>query len=47
MTGKWLEIARKMAQAARAGVAIEKKRLNELLAEQQRRQVSSSSHSSQ
>jgi uncharacterized membrane protein len=44
--GKWLEIAQKMAQAARAGLAIERKRLNEILAEQQRKQVSSSSQSS-
>ena len=44
--GKWLEIAQKMAQAARAGLAIERKRLNEILAERQRKQVSSSSQSS-
>jgi hypothetical protein len=43
--GKWLEIAQKMAQAARAGLAIERKRLNEILAERQK-QVSSSSQSS-
>jgi|CZKD01.1.fsa_nt_gi hypothetical protein len=44
--GKWLEIAQKMAQAARAGLTIERKRLNEILAERQRKQVSSSSPSS-
>jgi len=44
--GKWLEIAQKMAQAARAGLAIERKRLNEILAEQRRKSVSSSSQSS-
>ncbi len=44
--GKWLEIAQKMAQAARAGLAIERKRLNEILAERQRKQVSSSIPSS-
>jgi hypothetical protein len=33
---KWLELAQKMAQAARAGLAIEKKRLHEILAERQR-----------
>jgi hypothetical protein len=43
---KWLEIAQKMAQAARAGLAIERKRLNEILAEQRRKPVSSSSQSS-
>jgi hypothetical protein len=31
----WTEIAQKMAQAARAGVAIEKERLEEILAERQ------------
>ncbi|HET6181071.1 MAG TPA: hypothetical protein VFE61_29400 [Candidatus Sulfotelmatobacter sp.] len=34
----WLEIAKKMAQAARAGVAAEKQRLKEILAERQRQQ---------
>ena len=33
MAVDWLEIAQKMARAARAGVAIEKKRLQEILAE--------------
>jgi hypothetical protein len=35
MAGKWLEIAQKMAESARAGVAIEKKRLAEILAQRQ------------
>jgi hypothetical protein len=43
MAGKWLEIAQKMAEAARAGLAIERKRLNEILAERQRNQVPSPS----
>jgi hypothetical protein len=43
--GKWLEIAQKMAKAARAGLAIERQRLNEILAERQK-QVSSSSQPS-
>jgi hypothetical protein len=46
MSGKWLEIAQKMAAAARAGLAIERKRLNEILAERQRKQVPSSSQPS-
>jgi hypothetical protein len=46
MAGKWLEIAQKMAQSARAGLAIEKKRLAEILAERQREQAPSSSQSS-
>jgi len=46
MAGKWLEIAQKMAQDARAGLAIEKKRLNEILAERQRKRIPSSSQSS-
>ncbi|HEX7424071.1 MAG TPA: hypothetical protein VF311_09350 [Terriglobales bacterium] len=45
MAGKWLEIAQKMAQAARAGLAIERKRLNEILAERQRKQIPPSSQS--
>jgi len=45
MAGKWLEIAHKMAQAARAGLAIERRRLNEILAERQRKQVPPSSQS--
>jgi hypothetical protein len=36
------EMAQKMAQAARAGVAIEKKRLQDILAERQKKFVSSS-----
>lgn len=46
MAGKWLEMALKMAQAARAGVAIERRRLIEILAERQRSQTASSVHSS-
>jgi hypothetical protein len=42
MAGKWLEIAQKMAQDARAGLAIERKRLQEILAERQRKQVPTS-----
>jgi hypothetical protein len=42
----WLELAQKMAQAARAGVAVERKRLQEILAERQRKQQSQSSSSS-
>jgi hypothetical protein len=42
MAGKWLEIAKKMAEDARAGLAIERKRLNEILAERQRKQVPAS-----
>jgi hypothetical protein len=33
MAVNWLELAQKMAQAARAGVAIGRKRLQEILAE--------------
>ena len=40
MAVNWLELAQKMAQAARAGVAIERKRLQEILAEHQRKQQS-------
>ena len=42
MSGKWLEYAQKMAQAARAGLAIERKRLDELLIERERSQGTSS-----
>jgi len=47
MAMSWIELAQKMAQAARAGVAIERKRLQEILAERQRKQgpAQSSSHS--
>jgi len=34
-----MEMAQKMAQAARAGVAIERKRLQEILAERQKKSV--------
>ena len=46
MAVNWLELAQKMAQAARAGVAVERKRLQEILAERQRKQQSQSSPSS-
>jgi hypothetical protein len=37
-----MQMAQKMAQAARAGVAIEKKRLQEILAERQKKSAPSS-----
>jgi len=40
MAVNWLELAQKMAQAARAGVAIERKRLQEILAERRQKQQS-------
>jgi len=43
MAVNWIELAQKMAQAARAGVAIERNRLQEILAERQRKQQSQSS----
>jgi hypothetical protein len=43
MAVNWIELAQKMAQAARAGVAIERKRLQEILAERQRKQQPQSS----
>jgi hypothetical protein len=43
MVVDWIELAQKMAQAARAGVAIERKRLQEILAERQRKQQPQSS----
>jgi hypothetical protein len=43
MAQNWLEFAQKMAQAARAGVAIERKRLQEILAQRDKKQPSSSS----
>ena len=46
MAVNWLELAQKMAQAARAGVAIERKRLQEILAERRRKQQPESSSSS-
>ena len=42
MAVNWTKLARKMAQAARAGVIIEKKRLQEILAERQKRSAPSS-----
>jgi len=47
MAGQWLEMALEMAQDARAGLAIERKRLSEILAERQRSQRTSSGQSSQ
>ncbi len=38
MKDSWLAIAQKMAHAARAGVAIEKKRLREILSNPQPKQ---------
>jgi hypothetical protein len=43
MAVNWIEFAQKMAQAARAGVAVERKRLKEILAERQRKQQTQSS----
>jgi hypothetical protein len=43
MAVNWIEFAQKMAQTARAGVAIERKRLQEILAERQRKQQPKSS----
>jgi hypothetical protein len=45
MAVNWIELAQKMAQAARAGVAIERKRLREILAELQRKQSPAQSSS--
>ena len=47
MAVNWLEVAQKMAEAARARVAADRKRLKEILAERQKKQatVQSSSHS--
>ncbi len=42
MAVNWTEMAQKMAQAARAGVAIEKKRLQRILAERQKQSPSPS-----
>jgi hypothetical protein len=47
MAVNWFELAKKMAQAARAGVAFEGKRLQEILAESQRKQESQRSSSIQ
>jgi hypothetical protein len=43
----WIELVQKMAEAARARVAADRKRLREILAERQRKQgpAQSSSHS--
>jgi len=47
MAVNWIELAQKMAETARARVAADRKRLREILAERQRKQVpaQSSSHS--
>jgi hypothetical protein len=42
MAVNWTEWAQKLAEAARAGVAIEKKRLQEILAERQKESAPSS-----
>jgi hypothetical protein len=42
MAVNWKEMAQKMAEAARAGVAIERKRLQKILAERPKQTVSSS-----
>jgi hypothetical protein len=42
MAGDLREMAEKMARAARAGVAIEKKRLQQILADRRKKAVSSS-----
>jgi hypothetical protein len=43
MAVNWIELAQKMAEAARAGVAIERKRLKEILAQRQLKQQPQSS----
>jgi hypothetical protein len=47
MAVNWVELAQKMAEAARAQVAADRKRLQEILAERQRKQAPTqpSSHS--
>jgi len=45
MAVNWIELAKKMAQAARAGVAFERKRVQEILAESKRKQQSQHSSS--
>jgi hypothetical protein len=46
MVVNWIELAQKMARAARAGVTVERKRLQEILAERQRKQQPQDSPSS-
>jgi hypothetical protein len=41
----WIELVQKMAEAARARVAADRKRLREILAERQQGPAQSSSHS--
>jgi hypothetical protein len=43
MAVNWLEVAQKMAEAARARVAADQKRLREILAKRQQNQASSPS----
>ena len=43
MAVNWLELAQKMAETARARVVADRKRLREILAEQQQKQASSHS----
>jgi hypothetical protein len=47
MAVNWIELAQKMAEAARARVAADRRRLRDILAEQQRKQgpAQSSPHS--
>jgi hypothetical protein len=40
MVVNWVELAQKMAKVARAGVAIERRRLQEILAERMRKRQS-------
>ena len=39
MTENWVEIAQKMAESARAGLAADRKRLQEIIAEQQAKKI--------
>jgi len=45
MATNWLEFAQKMAESARARLAADRKRLQEILAERQRKQTSEQSTS--
>lgn len=45
MAVNWIELAQKMAEAARARVAADRKRLREILAERQRKQAATQSSS--
>lgn len=46
MAVNWLEFAQRMAQAARTGVAVERKRLQQILAERQKHKPAETSSSS-